>query len=220
VRLARPLALLCDMDGLLLDTEWLVRDAMMAELAAMGLDFDPARFALLIGEPADASLKRLNGWYGDNFDSAALRRQVAARIEATWGKARPIKPGVAELLTLARSAGIKLAVATSSDRADAQSHLAHSGLADWFEAIVTRDDVARGKPSPDLYLAAARRLGVAPAMSLALEDSHNGVRAAHAAGVPVIMVPDLLPATPEMATMAVAVAADLHVVAEWLDRAM
>jgi beta-phosphoglucomutase-like phosphatase (HAD superfamily) len=76
--------------------------------------------------------------------------------------------------------------------------------------VVTRDDVARGKPYPDLFLEAARRLGVPPARCLAFEDSYNGVRAAAAAGVPVVMVPDLLQATPEMHAVALRVFGSLH----------
>lgn len=215
----RPAALVCDMDGLLLDTEQLIRAAMTAELNALGHDFSAARFAELIGEPADANDARLLEWYGGAVDPQALRRAVARRIETDWGKARPLKPGVTALLAGARALGLPLAVATSTGRDAALSHLSHSGIADQFDAIVTRDDVARGKPYPDLFLAAAQRLGVAPPEALALEDSHSGVRAAHAAGVPVIMVPDLLPATAEMAALAVAIASDLHEVAHWLDAA-
>ena len=213
---ARPAAILFDMDGLLLDTERLVRAAMTAELAALGHDFSADRFAELIGEPADTNRLRVLGWYGGAVDPEALRAGVGQRIAAEWGKARPLKPGVAEVIAVARAQGLALAVATSTGRADAHSHLAHSGLADHFDAIITRDDVARGKPFPDLYLAAARQLGVPAAQALALEDSHSGVRSAHAAGVPVIMVPDLLPATPEIAALALAVADDLHQVGRWL----
>ena len=95
-------------------------------------------------------------------------------------------------------------------------YLEHTGLLPFFAAVLARDDVERGKPSPDLYLAAAAAVGKAPSDCLALEDSHNGVRAAQAAGVLVIMVPDLLPATDEMRAVALAVADNLHVVTQWL----
>jgi beta-phosphoglucomutase-like phosphatase (HAD superfamily) len=85
-----------------------------------------------------------------------------------------------------------------------------------FHAVIAAGDYARGKPHPDPFLTAARRLGVAPADCLALEDSHNGVRAAAAAGMMTVMVPDLLPATPEMRALTVAVVDSLHDVAALL----
>jgi beta-phosphoglucomutase-like phosphatase (HAD superfamily) len=79
-----------------------------------------------------------------------------------------------------------------------------------FKAVVTRDDVEHPKPAPDIYLEAARRLGVAPERCVALEDSHNGLRAAHAAGTMAIMVPDILQPSEEARGKSVAVARDLH----------
>jgi beta-phosphoglucomutase-like phosphatase (HAD superfamily) len=91
-----------------------------------------------------------------------------------------------------------------------QHHLAAHGLLDRFQAIVARGDYARGKPNPEPFLKAAERLGVEPALCLALEDSHNGVRAAANAGMMTIMVPDLLAATAEMERLCVCIARDLH----------
>ena len=118
-----------------------------------------------------------------------------------------------EVLDRVRELGLPLAVATSSARQKALDHLRTAGLGDRFDAIVTRDDVRRGKPSPDLYLHAANALRVAPQRCLALEDSYNGVRAAHGAGMTVVMVPDLLPPTAEMRDLCHAIARDLHIVA-------
>ncbi|WP_397588886.1 HAD family hydrolase [Sandarakinorhabdus limnophila] len=108
------------------------------------------------------------------------------------------------------------AVVTSSEQALARAHLGHVGLLDGFATIVGCDDVANGKPHPEPYRTAAARLGISPGAALALEDSHNGIIAAHMAGVPVIMVPDLLPATPEITPHLLAVADDLHQVGRWL----
>ena len=104
----------------------------------------------------------------------------------------------------------------AADRAMAMAHLDHAGLLMHFAAIVGGDDVANGKPHPEPYHTAVARLGIAPSTALALEDSHNGIIAAHMAGVPVIMVPDLLPATPEITSRLLAVADDLHQVSRWL----
>jgi HAD superfamily hydrolase (TIGR01509 family) len=122
----------------------------------------------------------------------------------------PVKAGVPELLKELKARRIPMAVATSSRAPHALGHLGTAGLLDMFHAIVTRDDVKHPKPHPEPYLTAARHLGIAPANCLAIEDSHSGVRAAHAAGMQTIMVPDLIPPTDELRALCHAVMASLH----------
>ena len=88
-----------------------------------------------------------------------------------------------------------MAIVTSSSRRTADAHLRLAGIRHRFETILTRDDVVRGKPSPDLYLLAAARLGLKPEVCVAVEDSNHGVTAAHAAGAITIMVPDMVTLT-------------------------
>lgn len=204
------------MDGLLLDTERLIRDAIIAVMDDLGFAMTGTDYARLIGRPEPASRAIMQQQFGASLDYDVMRAEVRRRIRAQWGPMRPLKPGAAALLAQVNAAGIPAAVVTSSEQALARAHLGHAGLLDGFAAIVGCDDVARGKPDPEPYLAAAARLGIAPASALALEDSHNGIIAAHAAGVPVIMVPDLLPATPEITPLLLAVADDLHQVGIWL----
>jgi HAD superfamily hydrolase (TIGR01509 family) len=211
----RPAAVLFDMDGLLLDTERLIRNVMIAAMADVGCAMTTADYAALIGRTEQDS----GAWMRARFcglDYDAVRAEVGRRITADWGQFRPVKQGAADLLRQLRSAHIPCALVTSTAAAQARSHLAHAGLADHFVTFVGGDDVERGKPHPEPYLAAAAWLGVAPENCLALEDSHNGVMSAHAAGCPVIMVPDLLPATPDMLARVLAVAPDLATVAAWL----
>jgi beta-phosphoglucomutase-like phosphatase (HAD superfamily) len=108
-------------------------------------------------------------------------------------------------------------VATSTRQPRAQQRLAQAGLLGFFAVVVAGDEVENGKPAPDIYLEAARRLGIDPARSFALEDSHAGVRAAHAAGLKVIMVPDLLPATEEIEKLTHRVVPSLDAVLAVLD---
>lgn len=117
----------------------------------------------------------------------------------------PIKTGAREFLDELRQRGIPLAVATSSRTPHAVRHLGQAGLLDLFDTIVTRDDVENPKPHPEPYLLAASRLAVTPGRALAVEDSHSGVRAAHAAGMQTIMVPDLVGPTEEIAGLCMAV---------------
>ena len=97
-----------------------------------------------------------------------------------------------------------------------EAHLGRSGIIPRFHAVVARGDYARGKPNPDPFLTAAARLGISPEDCLALEDSHNGVRAASSAGMMTVMVPDLLDATEEMQALCVQIARDLHEVERWI----
>jgi HAD superfamily hydrolase (TIGR01509 family) len=126
----------------------------------------------------------------------------------------PVKHGALALLSALQARHIPIAVATSSRSPHAYGQLGRAGLLDLFETIVTRDDVVNPKPHPEPYLTAAQRLGVAPARCLALEDSHSGVRAAHAAGLQTIMVPDLVRPTEEIAGLCIAVLASLAEVQE------
>jgi HAD superfamily hydrolase (TIGR01509 family) len=102
------------------------------------------------------------------------------------------------------------ALATSTNRATAEDHLRCAGLLDRFDALVTWEDVERGKPHPDLFLKAALEIGVAPQRCVVLEDSPLGIRGAHAAGAMPVMIPDLLAATEELRNMCAAVVRDLH----------
>lgn len=211
----RPVALLIDMDGLLLDTERLIRDVMLAVVGETGFAMTASDYAALIGLTEDASGVWMEARFA-GLDYGAVRAEVGRRMVAEWGLRRPIKAGAAAFLMQARAIGMTCALVTSTAQAQARSHLAHAGLLDHFTIIVGGDDVSHGKPHPEPYLTAAAKLGIAPALCLALEDSHNGVRAAHAAGVPVVMVPDMLPPTPEITALASAVAPDLAMVERWL----
>ncbi|MBC7504501.1 MAG: HAD family phosphatase [Sandarakinorhabdus sp.] len=207
------------MDGLLLDTERISRETMTTAMAVLGFTMTAANFIPLIGVPHDVNRLQLAEMFGPTLDYDAMRAEQARIKAALYGDQRPLMRGARAIVETVAALGIPRGGATSSQRASAEAHLRHMGLRGLMDAVVTRDDVVRGKPAPDLYLAAAAALGQNPADCLALEDSHNGVRAAHAAGVPVIMVPDLLPATDEMRALCLAIAPDLNMVAGWITAA-
>jgi HAD superfamily hydrolase (TIGR01509 family) len=210
----RPIrAVVFDMDGLLVDTEAPIRDAMMAVAASMGRELPLSVFMTMVGTTNQVSDAILQAHFGDGFSLDAFSREVRRLIDAVFEAGVALKPGAVELLDLIDERGLPAALATSSSRRAVDRHLPPQVVAR-FCAFITSESVTRGKPHPEPYLKAAAALNTPPQFCLALEDSHNGVRAAHAAGLMTVMVPDLLEATEEMHAKCVAVMDSLHHVRE------
>jgi HAD superfamily hydrolase (TIGR01509 family) len=211
MRLPRPpAAVVFDMDGLLFDTERLYQEAALAAAAELGREMDAAFLRSTAGFPWVVTRGRLIERYGPTFAVDELR-SVAQRIfREMIDKHLPLKPGASELLALLDELDIPRAIATTSARATVEHHLGSHGLAARFHHVVANEDCTRHKPDPEPYLRAAGLLGVQAQDCLALEDSHNGVRAASAAGMMTVMVPDLLPATEEIRALCLHVVPDLH----------
>jgi HAD superfamily hydrolase (TIGR01509 family) len=184
-------AVIFDLDGTLVDTERLTQAAGVEAFADQGIDVDPAFLHRLIGRD-DAEGARLIRAAFPQMDPARFDGAWTAAVHRRMADGIPLKPGSRELL--ARIAQ-PMALATSSTRRQADRKLARSGLAGHFRHIVTFDDVTRPKPAPEPYLRAAALLGIAPARCLAFEDSEPGAMSARAAGMTVVQVPDLLPAS-------------------------
>lgn len=205
-----PKAVVFDMDGLLCDTEVVYRDAMMAVAVEHGHDMPLSLFQSMIGLPGPSSDQKVLDHFGADFPILRFNSRVMELVDAACVAGIALKAGVLELLDHLDEIGLPRAIATSSSHRAVEAHLGHSGVIPRFDTIVARGDYARGKPHPDPFLTAAGRLGVAPEHCLALEDSHNGVRAASSAGMMTIMVPDLLDPTAEIEGLCVRIARDLH----------
>jgi len=201
-------AVIFDMDGLLIDTERVFRVAVVDSVEAMGYSLPEDVQQAMIGLPDTDTVMQES--FGPEFSLADFRRRLHEQVDARLEDGIPLRAGVLEILDFLDDHGIPIAVATSTRRPTTEKHLSRCGIRHRFRAVATRDDVARGKPHPDVYLRAAAELGFAPAKCIALEDSYNGVRAAHAAGIATIMVPDLLIPTAEMSALCIAVLDDLH----------
>jgi len=205
-----PSAVVFDMDGTLHDTEVVYHASLKRAVAAVGYAVTDAFCHSLIGIPGRECDVILREHLGSAFPYDQYDRLRAAYINDALDTAVPVKTGAVELLQVLSRSGMKLAVATSATRRSAERSLGRSGLVTYFPVVVTRDDVARGKPHPDLFVLAAERLGVQPEDCLAVEDSLHGIRAAHAAGMMPVMVPDLLTPTEEIRALCVRIALDLH----------
>ncbi len=215
-----PDAVVFDMDGLLFDTETLYVEAAIAAATELGHDASTEIILRTTGGPWSQTRQLLLEHFGAAFPVDDF---VTVWVRQFWMLAEDrlaLKPGVVELLDLLDALDLPKAIATSSSHATVQRHLAAHGLTSRFEAIVGAGDYAAGKPAPDPFLAAAARLGASPEACLALEDSHNGVRSASAAGMMTVMVPDLLPATDEIRALCTLVATDLHAVRELISEAI
>jgi HAD superfamily hydrolase (TIGR01509 family) len=207
-------AVVFDMDGLIFNTEELYRDAVMATAAAGGHDIPLPFYLSTIGLSGEATRAQFHQRYGDAFDFELFWTTASDRFDELAGLQLCLKAGVVELLDMLDAVGLPRAICTSSRHQDVQRHLAAQGLLDRFPVVVARGDYARGKPHPDPFLKAAERLGIAPELCVALEDSYHGVRSASGAGMMTIMVPDLFPPTPDIEELCAGIAGDLHEVCE------
>ncbi|HLF98007.1 MAG TPA: HAD family phosphatase [Methylococcaceae bacterium] len=183
-------AVIFDLDGLVLDTEAGYRTAWRRAAAESGVDLDEDFFWALSGQEAGAVSQALTAVLGEDTTPERFWTRAARH----WREHLDIhgiavRPGFYELMGWLRERRIPCALATNSQRRYALECLGVAGLGDTFAHLVTRDQVERGKPAPDVYLAAAAHLGVAPARCLALEDSPTGLASARAAGMRCILVP-------------------------------
>lgn len=188
----KPKAVVFDLDGTLIDSEALVKDAHFAACAQMGVTMSEAQFLALVGMHREANDTQLKSYYGDDFPLEDFISRTRAHI---GDRVAPLKTGAAELMDALDELALPFGLATSSRRPWVEKHFAAHALTDRFRVVVTRQDCVEGKPHPEPYLNASRLLGAAPGDVLALEDSHAGVRSAMDAGCMTVMVPDLLAPT-------------------------
>ena len=214
-----PRAVVFDMDGLLVDTEVLVREAMMDQALEMGRELPLPVFLSMVGTNHATSEQVLVDHFGPGFPLGEFKTSWVKRYRVLSEAGVSLKTGVVELLDQLDALKIPRAVCTSSHHREVNLNLTPHGLIDRFQQFVAHGDYARGKPAPDPFLKAAEVLGVAPDFCLALEDSHNGVRAAHAAGMMTIMVPDLLEPTAEIEGLCVRIVESLHEVCDLISAA-
>jgi HAD superfamily hydrolase (TIGR01509 family) len=184
-----PAAVIFDLDGVLLDSEQLWNRAKQQLVQEVGGQWSEAAPRAMMGMSSHEWTRYMRDELAVDRELEAINREVVARMEAMYRERLPLLPGAVEAV---RALGREwtLGLASSSNRELIDLVLDVSGLAAEFTATVSSEEVARGKPAPDVYLEAARRLGVDPARCVAVEDSRNGLRAAAAAGMAVIAVPN------------------------------
>ena len=206
-----------DADGVLFDTERLGRLSWLEVGQEIGYPQAEQSYLEFIGlnrTDAEAKMLRL---FGADFPCDYFMRTCSACTQARIERdGVPLKPGVRELLTCLQKQNIPVALATSSGRKRITRRLDMAGLAPFFSAIVTGEQVVHGKPAPEIYQLACRHLGISPEQALAIEDSPNGILSASRAGMQVVMVPDLVQPSPDLSSLLTACCASLTAVRDWL----
>ena len=207
-----------DMDGVLFDTERLCQDSWLAVAEEIGLPGMKEIFPQCIGLNANDSRRIVMNAYGEDFDYEGFREQASVWFwDYIEKNGLPMKPGVRELLDWLKENGWTVGLASSTRRSSVLNHLEQAGIRDYFSTVITGDMVEHSKPQPDIYLMACRELDADPKEAYAIEDSPNGIRSAHAAGMTPLMVPDMIAPDEEMRRLSSCIFKDLFEVLEYFN---
>lgn len=210
-------AVVFDMDGVIFDSERAVMQCWKEVASRHNIpDIEKAILACT-GTTMVRTREIMLNLYGADFPYDEYARESSVIFHSRYDGGRlPMKPGVKELLTFLKEHDKKIALASSTRQQVVTDELRDAGIIEYFDRIICGDMVSRSKPAPDIFLKACEELNVSPSDSYAIEDSYNGIRAAHAGGLHPIMVPDLLPADEEMQSLAEIVLPNLTSVMEYL----
>ncbi|HEX5173791.1 MAG TPA: HAD family phosphatase [Gaiellaceae bacterium] len=182
-------AVVFDLDGVLLASEEVWDSVRERYVRERGGRYDEQVQRAMMGMSAPEWSRYLHEEAGVPADPDAINRDVVERMLDAYRRDLPLLPGAEEAVRRL-AAAYPLALASSSNREVFETVLDLAGLGACFRATVSSEEVARGKPAPDVYLEAARRLGVAPERCAAVEDSHSGIRSAESAGMRVVAIPN------------------------------
>lgn len=210
-------AVIFDMDGVIFDTERLCLESWKQAGVKYGLTDIDEVFPSCIGSTKEVTRRLFLERYGENFPYVQFRADAAVFFrQASIPNGFPKKKGIIRLLTYLKERGIKTGVASSTALDLVKNELEDAGLLHFFDVVIGGDCVTHSKPHPEIFLHCAELLGAKKETSLIIEDSYNGVKAAGAAGIRCIMVPDMLPPTDETNAIAWKTLPSLDEVAELL----
>lgn len=204
-----------DMDGLLVDSEIRALTAWREVAKKYGIPGIDELFPKIIGTNTHTRGVIFDGCYGGKFPYARCNEEVRS-LAHSYEAATPIplKKGVRELLSYLRENGFKIAIASSGLLSTIERRMKHHGIFEYFDVIVSGEMVKNSKPDPEIFLLCAEKLGADPSGITVFEDSPNGIKAAHAAGMRPVMVPDLVAPEKDVAALAYCVCASLLEVKE------
>jgi HAD superfamily hydrolase (TIGR01509 family) len=182
-------AVVLDLDGLLIQTEEIWDDVRETFARERGARYDAAAQRAMMGMSSTEWSRYMHDELGIPDAPPEISAEIVRRMEARYRERLPLLPGAAEAVERL-CARWPLGLASSSNRPLIDAVLELADLDRFFRVTVSSEEVSRGKPSPDVYLEAARRLGVRPERCAAVEDSHSGIRSARAAGMRVVAIPN------------------------------
>lgn len=200
-----------DMDGVLIDSERQSNEGWLWAAGQLGVDMPMWLIDSFKGAPAELCCKFFDDYYKgviDYWEAKELRTQHVYKIRETEGI--PVKKGVKDIFEYIRNNGLKCAVATSTRRESAEKTLHEIGVWDYLDAVVYGDEVERGKPESDIFLRAAKAIGVNPSEAVVVEDSINGIKAGYAAGMRVVHIPDTIAIDDDIRKLTYMVCDDLN----------
>jgi len=210
-------AVIFDMDGVIFDSERCVIEVWKEIAKRQGIRDIEKNLMACIGTTAVKTRQIMLEAYGEGFPYDELSKQASAAFHERYDNGKlPLKTGVFEILDFLKDNNKKITLATSTRRQVVVSELESAGLFDYFDEIITGDMVSKSKPDPEIFLLACKRSGIREDAAFVIEDSYNGIRAAHAGGLKAIMVPDLLPANDEMRELSRVILDDLVSVISFL----
>lgn len=210
-------AVVFDMDGVIFDSERAVMQCWKEVASRHNIPNIEKAILACTGTTMVRTREIMLNLYGADFPYDEYAKESSVIFHSRYDGGRlPMKPGVKELLSFLKEHGKKIALASSTRQQVVTDELRDAGIIGYFDRIICGDMVSRSKPAPDIFLKACEELNVSPSDSYAIEDSYNGIRAAHAGGLHPIMVPDLLPADEEMQSLAEIVLPNLTSVMEYL----
>lgn len=208
-----------DMDGLMIDTEKLYLKFWIQSAKDFGYDMKPEHVYAIRSMARKYSIPTLKGFLGEDCPTEEIRaHRTELMAEYINEHGLEVKKGLFELLYYLKGREIKMAVATATPRSRTTEYLEKIGAAKFFSAVICGDMVETGKPAPDIYLTAARELGLPPEECAAFEDSPNGIKAAHAAGCHAIMIPDMTQPDDEIKPLLSAVYENLGLAVDYFER--
>lgn len=204
-------AVVFDMDGVIFDSERATMDCWIEIADRYGLEDIKTPYYACIGVNSTRTREIMMEAYGEDFPYDKYAKEASKLYHERYDGGRlPMKPGVKELLAYLKNSGKKIALASSTKKEKVVAQLRDAGILDYFDEIVTGDMLSKSKPAPDIFLLACEKIDTIPERAYAIEDSFNGIRAAHTGKLRPIMVPDILPADDEMREKADVILEDLN----------
>lgn len=195
----RPDLVIFDMDGLILDSERLFMEQERIVCLQYGYDMTPENYISTIGTAGETLRKILRDLYGEDYPMEKISRESRERVNRIIeAQGPPVKPGIGELMETLYRNKIPFCICTSTETDTATHYMEMAGFLPYLQFLKGGEQVTRSKPDPEIFLQACEKAGVRPEGCLVLEDSPNGIRAALAAGMQVIAIPDLVPVPEEL----------------------